>query len=62
VLASQFEQMDRSMEVLKKPEEMGKVFVAGEYWEGGEKLMRCACQKYDCGILHENRKDMEVLP
>ena len=62
MLASQFERMDRSMEVLKKPEEMGKVFVAGEYWEGGEKLMRRARQKYDCGILCENGKDMEVLP
>ena len=54
--------MDRSMEVLKKPEEMGKVFVAAEYWEGGEKLMRRARQKYGCAVLRENGKDMEVLP
>jgi len=50
------------MEVLKKPEEMGKVFIAGEFWGGGEKLMRRARQKKWRGILRENGKDMEVLP
>jgi hypothetical protein len=49
------------MQFLKKPEEMGKIFVAGEYWEGGEKLMKRARQKYDRGVLRENGEDMEVL-
>jgi len=49
------------MEVLKKPKEMGKVFVAAKYREGGEILMRHAHQKYDFRVLRENGKDIEVL-
>ena len=50
------------MKILKKPECVGKVFLAGEYWQGGEELMTRARHEYDCGVLRDSGKDMEVLP
>jgi hypothetical protein len=36
VLVRQGERIVESMNALRKPLEVGKLFVAAEYWEGGE--------------------------
>jgi hypothetical protein len=34
--------MAKSMDLLKKPAGLGKIFVAGEYWEDGEETQTAA--------------------
>jgi len=41
---------------------MGKIFVGGEYWEDGDELMAAAREEFGYGVLHENGKDLTVLP
>jgi len=54
--------MRKTMKALKKPVAMGKIFIGGEYWDGGDELMAAAREEYGFGVLHENGKDLTVLP
>ena len=49
-----------SMNALKKPQGVGKVFVAGEYWEDGDETQTAALQ-LGYGVLYENGNDLSVL-
>jgi len=52
--------MVNSMNALKKPEGLGKVFLAGECWEGGDETQRDALA-LGYGVLYENGNDLSVL-
>jgi hypothetical protein len=52
--------MVNSMNALKKPQGVGKVFVAGEYWEDGDETQTAALQVFGYGVLYENGKDLSV--
>jgi hypothetical protein len=45
-----------SMNALKKPEGCGKVFLASEYWEGGDETQRDALV-LGYGVLYQNGND-----
>ena len=60
MLAKQKRQMVNSMNALKKPEGLGKVFLPGEYWEGGDETQRDALV-LGYGVLYENGNDISVL-
>ena len=51
--------MVKSMNALKKPQEVGKVFLAGEYWEDGDETQTTAL-KLDYGVLYEHGNDLSV--
>jgi hypothetical protein len=61
MLSMQMKRMKKSLDALEKPETMGKIFVGGEYWEDGDKLMTVARKELGYGVLHENGKDLTVL-
>jgi hypothetical protein len=48
------------MNVLKKPARLGKVFVAGEYWENGDETQADAL-RLGYGVLYENGSDLSVV-
>jgi hypothetical protein len=47
------------MNALRKPLEVGKLFVAAGYWEGGEVTQRIALF-LGYGALYENGEDLSV--
>jgi hypothetical protein len=49
------------MDVLHKSGNLGKVFLAGEYWSGGMELQNLALE-LGYGILYENGNDLTVIP
>ena len=51
--------MAKTLQVLKKPLSIGKSFLAGEYWEGGEETQSAALA-LGYGILYENGNDLAV--
>jgi hypothetical protein len=53
--------MEKSMNALKKPQGVGKVFVAGEYWENSDETQTAALHRFGYGVLRENGKDLSVL-
>lgn len=52
--------MAKCMNILNKPAGLGKVFVAGEYWEDGDDT-RTAALRLGYGVLYENGSDLSVV-
>jgi len=59
VLVKQGEWIAKSMDALRKPLEVGKLFVAAEYWEDSEVTQRIALF-LGYGALYENGEDLSV--
>jgi len=52
--------MAKSMNVLNKPTGLGKVFVAGRYWEDGDET-QTATLRLGYGVLYENGSDLLIV-
>jgi hypothetical protein len=60
MLAKQRRRMANSMNALKKPQGVGKVFVAGEKWEDYNETQADALA-LGYGVLYKNGKVLSVL-
>jgi hypothetical protein len=60
MLVKQSMRMEKSMNALKKPQGVGKVFIAAEKWEYGNETQTAALRNFGYGVLYENGNDLSV--
>jgi len=51
--------VEKTLDALKKPHAVSKVFLAGEYWVGGDETQTAAL-KAGYGVLYEIGNDLAV--